>query len=82
MQLAFQSKTSDRWSDDLTPAGVLDMALRGTREQWWELYHAARGSQELRSLLARQLPKADPDLAPGVRLWLAILARLESDPRR
>lgn len=75
MTLRFQSKTSDRWSEELTPEGVLDMALRGTREQWWDLYHAARQSAEVRALLARLLPLADPDLAPGARLWAALLAR-------
>jgi len=33
--LAFRTEVSDRWSDQLNPAGVLDMALRGNEEQWW-----------------------------------------------
>jgi hypothetical protein len=73
----FQSKTSDRWSAHLTPAGVVDMALRGTEEQWWELYHAARRDAELRGLLVRLLRRADPDLAGGCRLWLALLKRMD-----
>ena len=73
----FQSKTSDRWSAQLTPAGVVDMALRGTEEQWWELYHAAQRDAELRGLLARLLRRADPDLEGGRRLWLALLKRMD-----
>jgi hypothetical protein len=61
----------------LTPAGVVDMALLGTEEQWWELYHAARRDAELRELLARLLRRADPDLAGGRRLWLALLKRMD-----
>ena len=58
---AFQTKRSDRWSDEeLTPWGVLDMALRGTGEQWRELYEKARRDPELRELLRRMLPMADP----------------------
>jgi len=75
MKLAFDSKPNDRWSDKLTPEGVLDMALRGDREQWWELYRAARDSEEVRALLGRLLPLADPDFAPAARLWGALLAR-------
>jgi hypothetical protein len=75
--VTFRSKTSDRWSARLTPAGVVDMALRGTEEQWWELYQAARRDAELRGLLARQLRRADPDLAGGCRLWLALLKRMD-----
>ncbi|MCZ7640483.1 MAG: hypothetical protein M5U12_33165 [Verrucomicrobia bacterium] len=79
---SFRSKSSDRWSDRLTHAGLVDMALRGTEEQWWELYHAARQDAELRALLARLLRHADPDLPGGRRLWLALLDRMAaaSDP--
>jgi hypothetical protein len=76
--LSFRTKTSDRWSDGLTPAGVVDMALRGDEEQWWELYHAARRDPELRTLLVRRLQRADPDLVGGRRLWLALLARMDT----
>ena len=76
--LSFRSKTSDRWSAGLTRAGMVDMALRGTEEQWWELYHAARRDAELRALLARLLRQADPDLAGGRRLWLALLDRMDT----
>jgi hypothetical protein len=76
--LTFRTKVSDRWSDRLTPAGVLDMALRGNEEQWWELYHAARRDPELRALLKRLLQRADPDLVGGRRLWLALLARMDA----
>lgn len=75
---SFRTKTWDRWSDRLTPAGVVDMALRGNEEQWWELYHAARRDPELRALLARWLRQADPDLVGGRRLWLALLARMDA----
>jgi hypothetical protein len=75
---SFRTKISDRWSDRLTPAGVVDMALRGTEEQWWELYHAARRDPELRALLVRLLQRADPDLEGGRRLWLALLARMDA----
>ena len=54
------------------------MALRGTREQWRELYGKARRDPELRDLLRRMLPMADPDLIGGVRLWGALLDRMES----
>jgi hypothetical protein len=53
------------------------MALRGTREQWWELYWCARRDPELRCLLRRLLPLADPDLRGGVRLWFALLDRFD-----
>jgi hypothetical protein len=75
---SFRTKNSDRWSDQLTPAGVVDMALRGDEEQWWELYHAARRDPELRALLARLLQRADPELVGGRRLWLALLARMDA----
>lgn len=75
---SFRSKTSDRWSAGLTRAGLVDMALRGTEEQWWELYHAARRDPELRVLLARLLRHADPDLAGGRRLWSALLDRMDA----
>lgn len=54
------------------------MALRGDEKQWWELYHAARRNPELRALLTRLLQRADPDLVGGRRLWLALLARMDS----
>jgi hypothetical protein len=76
--LSFRSKTSDRWSAGLTRAGLVDMALRGTEEQWWELHHTARRDAELRALLARLLHHADPDLAGGRRLWLALLDRMDA----
>ncbi len=73
----FQTKRSDRWSDEeLTPLGVLDMALRGTREQWWELYARARRDPKLRDALRRMLPLAEPDLVGGVRLWRSLLDRM------
>ena len=75
---SFRSKTSDRWSASLTRAGLVDMALRGTEEQWWELYRAVRRDAELRALLARLLRHADPDLAGGRRLWLALLDRMDA----
>ena len=75
---SFRTKTSDRWSAQLTPGGVLDMALRGTEEQWWELYHAAQHDKALREMLRRLLAKADPELGGGRRLWLALLQRLEN----
>jgi hypothetical protein len=75
---AFQTKTSDRWSEQLTPWGVLDMALRGTRAQWWELYALARRDAEVRLLLRKMLPLADPDLCGGMRLWLALLDRFDA----
>lgn len=78
MMPQFASKTRDRWSDTLTPEGLLDMALRGDRGQWRELYRASRASPELRALLARLLATADPDFAPGARLWRALLARMEA----
>ena len=74
--LEFESKLSDRWSERLTPAGVLDMALRGTEGQWWELYHAVQRDAVLRSQLAEMLKHADPDLAGGRRLWIALLRRM------
>lgn len=74
----FQSKSGDRWSDQLTAWGVLDMALRGTEEQWWELYQAARRDPAVRGLLRRMLPLADPELVGGRRLWQALLDHFES----
>ena len=75
---AFQTKTSDRWSEQLTPWGVLDMALRGNRTQWWELYAMARRDPELRAMLRKMLPLADPELCGGKRLWLALLDRFDA----
>jgi len=76
---AFQTKRSDRWSEQLTPAGVVDMALRGTEAQWWELYHAARRDAALREQLAALLQQADPELNGGRRLWLALLRRMGTE---
>lgn len=76
---ASQTKRSDRWSDQLTPAGVVDMALRGTEAQWWELYHAARRDAALREQLAALLQHADPELNGGRRLWLALLRRMATE---
>jgi hypothetical protein len=73
---SFRTKTSDRWSDRLTPAGILDMALRGSEEQWWELYHAVSSDAALRELLSRLLETSDPDLRGGRRLWEALLKRM------
>ena len=75
---SFRTKTSDRWSDRLTSAGVLDMALRGTEEQWWELNHAARQDAAPRAMLPRLLRTADPDLQDGRRLWTALLRRMDT----
>ena len=58
------------------------MALRGDREQWWELYRAARDSRELRALLDQLLPLADPDFAPGARLWMALIRRWDAEEAR
>ena len=69
---------SARWSEQLTPWGVLDMALRGTRALWWELYALARHDADVRLLLRKMLPLADPDLCGGMRLWLALLARFDA----
>lgn len=77
VDFTFKSKTTDRWGDALSPAGLVDMALRGTEEQWWELYRAVRQDPALRSLLARLLQRADPDLPGGRRLWLALLKDLD-----
>jgi hypothetical protein len=57
------------------------MALRGTREQWWEVYWRARQDPALRALLRRLMPLADPDLRGGVRLWSALLDRFDSGDR-
>jgi hypothetical protein len=76
-RFAFQTKKSDRWSGQLTPWGVLDMALRGSRAQWWEVYARARRDPELRGMLRRMLTMADPDLGGGKRLWLALLDRFD-----
>ena len=76
-----QTKTSDRWSEQLTPWGVLDMALRGSRAQWWELYARAERDPGLRVLLRRMLPLSDPDLCGGRRLWTALLDRFDANAR-
>jgi hypothetical protein len=57
------------------------MALRGTREQWWELYDLARHDAGFRAELRRLLQRADPDLQGGARLWAALLERLEARER-
>ena len=75
---AFRTKTSDRWGNTVSPEGVLDMALRGTREQWWEIYEIARTDAEFRRDLRRLLARADPDLCGGVRLWKALLDRFDA----
>jgi hypothetical protein len=77
VELTFKSKPADRWGDHLSPAGLVDMALRGTEEQWWELYRAVRQDPALRGLLARLLQHADPDLPGGRRLWLALLKDMD-----
>jgi len=74
----FQTKTFDRWGDTVSPNGVLDMALRGSREQWWEIYALARRDAVFRAELRRLLRRADPDLRGGARLWAALLDRLEA----
>jgi hypothetical protein len=77
VEFRFKTKTSDRWSDRLTPAGLVDMALRGTEAQWWELYHAVRQDPALRALLNRLLQPPNRDLPGGRRLWLALLKDLD-----
>lgn len=74
----FQTKACDRWGDTVSPEGVLDMALRGSREQWWEIYDLARHDAVFRAELRRLLRRADPDLRGGARLWAALLDRLEA----
>jgi hypothetical protein len=74
----FTTKATDRWTDGVSPEGVLDMALRGTREQWWELYERARSDVKIRILLRRLLERADPDLRGGVALWQSLLDRFEA----
>jgi len=81
VDFTFKSKTTDRWGDALSPAGLVDMALRGTEEQWWELYRAVRQDPALRVLLARLLQRADPDLPGGRRFWLALLKDLDQPER-
>jgi len=73
MVFHFQSKSEDRWGDGVSPEGVLDMALRGTREQWWELYERARSDTTIRNVLRRELLRADPDLRGGAALWRHLL---------
>jgi len=75
---AFRSKSSDRWGDVVSPEGVVDMALRGNREQWWELYELAREDVIFRHQLRRLLRRADPDLMGGARLWNALLERFDA----
>jgi hypothetical protein len=74
----FQTKASDRWGDTVSPEGMLDMALRGTREQWWELYELAQRDAGFRTVLRHLLQRADPDLRGGARLWAALLERLDA----
>jgi len=45
----FQTKACDRWGDTVSPDGILDMALRGTREQWFELYEVPRSASAFRA---------------------------------
>jgi hypothetical protein len=75
---SFRTKTSDRWGETVSPEGVLDMALRGTREQWWEIYELARNDTEFRKDLRRLLRRADPDLCGGRRLWTTLLDRFDA----
>jgi hypothetical protein len=75
---SFRTKTSDRWGETVSPEGVLDMALRGNREQWWEIYALARHDAEFRKDLRRLLRRADPDLCGGTRLWTALLDRFDA----
>lgn len=75
---SFRTKTSDRWGDGVSPEGVLDMALRGTRDQWWEIYEIARNDTAFRRDLRRLLERADPDLCGGMRLWKALLDRFDA----
>jgi len=76
---SFRTKTSDRWGDSVSPEGVLDMALRGTHEQWWEIYEIALTDTGFRQDLRRLLERADPDLCGGVRLWTALLDRFDAN---
>jgi hypothetical protein len=75
---SYRTKTSDRWGDTVSPEGVLDMALRGTCDQWWEIYEIARTDAEFRGDLRRLLERADPDLCGGVRLWTSLLDRFDA----
>lgn len=74
----FRTKTYDRWGDTVSPEGVLDMALRGNQEQWWEVYEIARNDAAFRQDLRRLLKRADPDLCGGVGLWTALLDRFDA----
>lgn len=77
---SFRTKTVDRWGDTVSPEGVLDMALRGNREQWWEVYDLARDDLVFREQFRHLLRRADPDLRGGVRLWAALLDRFDQGP--
>ena len=74
----FRTKSFDRWGDTVSPEGVLDMALRGNREQWWEVYDLARTDLVFREDFRRLLRRADPDLRGGARLWASLLDRLDA----
>lgn len=54
----FQTNSSDRRGDTVSPEGILDMALRGTREQRWDLYELAR-HDAVTSLFCRQRRRAN-----------------------
>lgn len=75
----FRTKTFDRWGETVSPEGVLDMALRGNREQWWEVYDLARTDVMFREQFRRLLNRADPDLCGGARLWTALLERFDAE---
>lgn len=75
---AFRTKSADRWGDSVSPEGVLDMALRGTHDQWWEIYEIARKDSGFRQDLRRLLKRSDPDLCGGARLWTALLDRFDA----
>jgi|AACY02.12.fsa_nt_gi hypothetical protein len=74
----FRTKASDRWGDSVSPEGVLDMALRGTQDQWWEIYEIAREDLGFRQDLRRLLERSDPDLCGAARLWTALLDRFDA----
>lgn len=78
----FRTKTIDRWGDFVSPEGVLDMALRGTRAQWCEVYDLAKTNEAFRQEFRRLLKRADPDLCGGARLWGTLLDRLEASSGR
>jgi hypothetical protein len=79
MYRTFRTKTFDRWGDTVSLEGVLDMALRGNREQWWEVYDLARTDAVFREQFRTLLERADPDLCGGARLWAALLERFDAE---